>query len=59
MTFSLCFIYNLITGYFLTCSFPGHYKNRRSGLNVGALRIPDTLEVAGISPRRVSYSSDS
>lgn len=30
-------------------------KTRRSGLNVGALRIPDTSEAAGISPRRVSY----
>ncbi|EAM1389402.1 hypothetical protein EHN65_14090 [Salmonella enterica] len=59
MTFSRCLIYNQLTGYFLTLSFPGHKKTRRSGLNSGALRIPDTSKVAGISPRRVSYSSDS
>lgn len=34
-------------------------QTRRSGLSAGALRMPDTSEVARISPRQVSYSSGS
>ncbi|EDC6548113.1 hypothetical protein CW186_10825 [Salmonella enterica subsp. enterica serovar Montevideo] len=59
MTFIFCCVYNQIYGYFSPCVFSAQQKTRRSGLSAGALRIPDTSEVAGISPRRVSYSSDS
>ncbi|EDW9123520.1 hypothetical protein AXQ86_001113 [Salmonella enterica subsp. enterica serovar Braenderup] len=59
MKFFTCCANTLKTGCFLTRSFFRQTKTRRSGVSVGALRMPDTSEVAGISPRRVSYSSGS
>ncbi|EHX44618.1 hypothetical protein ECDEC12D_2376 [Escherichia coli DEC12D] len=47
MTFIFCCVYNQIYGYFSPCAFSAQQKTRRSGLSAGALRMPDTSEVAG------------
>ncbi|MBE0210050.1 hypothetical protein FOT19_23520 [Escherichia coli] len=46
MTFIFCCVYNQIYGYFSPCTFSAQQKTRRSGLSAGALRMPDTSEVA-------------
>ncbi|EFC9514267.1 hypothetical protein DP212_04820 [Escherichia coli] len=46
MTFIFCCVYNQIYGYFSPCVFGAQQKTRRSGLSAGALRMPDTSEVA-------------
>ncbi|PBN64954.1 hypothetical protein ABE92_029585 [Escherichia coli] len=46
MTFIFCCVYNLIYGYFSPYAFSTQQKTRRSGLSAGALRMPDTSEVA-------------
>ncbi|EFO3269278.1 hypothetical protein DPV17_21415 [Escherichia coli] len=46
MTFIFCCVYNQIYGYFSPCAFSTQQKTRRSGLSAGALRMPDTSEVA-------------
>ncbi|EFI9169361.1 hypothetical protein G3S79_004835 [Escherichia coli] len=47
MTFIFCCVYNQIYGYFSPCAFSTQQKTRRSGFSAGALRMPDTSEVAG------------
>ncbi|EBE0862818.1 hypothetical protein D1Z84_19480 [Escherichia coli] len=46
MTFILCCVYNQIYGYFSPCVFSAQQKTRRNGLSAGALRMPDSSEVA-------------